>query len=107
MALIALELEAEHTAHDVQAGLVEVVVVPAADGSGRGGDSPGPEDRELERALAQHARRRVRRFELVEADDPDRRRVSHRLPRAASTRARTSGAPGRRPTRAFPRRGPV
>ena len=33
VAVEALELEPQHAAHDVEAGLVEVVVVPAADGS--------------------------------------------------------------------------
>ena len=83
-----LELQPEHPADDVQAALVRIVVVPAADRAGLRRDPPGPEPRQLEGALAEHSGRRIRLLELVEADDTDGcgPRITHQVsvPRPAA-----------------------
>ena len=70
VAVVALELEAEHAADDVQARLVAVVVVPARDRARLGLDLAGPEQRQLEGERAVHARRRVCGSQVVGRDDP-------------------------------------
>src|SRR5882757_10380287 len=54
----ALELQPQYAGDDVQTRLVEVVMMPAGDGAGRGLDPSGLQLRQFERPLPQHPGRR-------------------------------------------------
>jgi hypothetical protein len=68
--VVALELEAQHAAHDVQARLVALVVVPSRDRARLGLDLAGPQQRQLEGQGTVHAERRVGRNQVGRREDP-------------------------------------
>ena len=69
--LVTLELQPQHAGDDVEAGVVDVVVVPARDRARLGDDLACPELVDLERLGPRHAGRGVGRLEVsgLEYDD--------------------------------------
>ena len=70
VAVVAIELQSQHAADDVQARLVALVVVLPRYRSRLGLDLAGPEQRQLECQGAIHARRGVCRGQVSRREDP-------------------------------------
>ncbi len=108
VALVALELEAEYAAHDVQTRLVALVVVPSRDRPRISLDLAGPEERQVEGQRAGHAGRWVGGSEVGRREDPYRPRqfTAHAFrvsrPRATAEMSRTSSTPPALPSAGIP-----